>query len=60
MEQEAEALREPGVTLEALQVEAQVSSLPGLLDDVRVARVRIIGFPTEGIDLSEVPVPDCG
>lgn len=59
MEQEAVALREPGVLLEALQVSIPAASLGRFDEDDRVARVRIVDFPVDGIDLGEIAVPNC-
>ena len=58
-EQEAIALREPGVLLEAVQAEVPVSVIESLRDDPRVDRVRLADFPTEWIDLSDQAIPVC-
>ncbi len=59
MEQEARALREPGVLLEALQAEVPVASIAALAEDPAVARVRLADFPNETLDLGEPSIPDC-
>jgi len=59
MEQEAVALREPGVLLEAVQARVPISSLEMLRNDPRIENVRLADFPTEWFDLPDLPVPDC-
>jgi hypothetical protein len=59
MEQEAVALREPGVLIEAVRVGLPVSSLESLRDDPHVARLRLADFPVAWLDLSDLPVPTC-
>ncbi len=59
MEQEAVALREPGVLIEAVQARLPVGSLASLRDDPHVARLRLADFPVEWLDLSDPPVPTC-
>ncbi len=59
MEQEAIALRAPGVLLEAVQAEIPVSVLAELGEDARIERVRLADFPTDWLDLSNAPVPEC-
>ena len=59
MEQEARALREPGVLIEAVRAEIPVAALEDLRNDPRVARVRIADFPIEWLDLSDQSIPVC-
>lgn len=59
MEQEAIALRQPGVLLEAVHAEVPVSALESLRNDPHVGRLRLADFPTEWIDLTDLPVPAC-
>ena len=59
MEQEAVALREPGVSIEAVQAGVPVASLESVRDDPAVARLRLADFPVEWLDLSDPPVPTC-
>ena len=59
MEQEAVALREPGVLIEAVQAGVPVGSLESLQCDPHVARLRLVDFPVEWLDLSDPPVPTC-
>ena len=59
MEQEAVALREPGVLIEAVRAGVPVGSLESLRNDPHVARLRLADFPVEWLDLSDPPVPTC-
>ena len=59
MEEEAAALRGPGVLLEAVQAEVPVAALGSLLGDPAIAQVRIADFPNDWVDLSNPPVPEC-
>ena len=59
MEQEAIALRQPAVLLEAVQAEVPVAALESLRSDPHVAGLRLAEFPTEWIDLPNLPVPNC-
>jgi hypothetical protein len=59
MEQEAVALRESGVLIEAVQAEVPVGSLESLRNDPTVAGLRLADFPIEWLDLSESHVPTC-
>lgn len=59
MAQEAQALREPGVLLEAVQVEVPIARVDDLTSDPAVSRVRLVGFPTEWVDFSDLPLPEC-
>jgi hypothetical protein len=59
MEQEAIALRQPAVLLEAVQAEVPVAALESLRSDPHVAGLRLAEFPTEWIDLPDLPVPNC-
>jgi hypothetical protein len=59
MEQEAVALREPGVLIEAVQAGVPVGSLESLRNDPHVAKIRLADFPVEWLDLSDPPVPTC-
>ncbi len=59
MEQEAVALRESGVLIEAVQAEVPVGSLESLRNEPMVAGLRLADYPIEWLDLSEPPVPTC-
>ncbi|MDH3259441.1 MAG: hypothetical protein OEM81_11715 [Acidimicrobiia bacterium] len=59
MEQAALALRDPGVLLEVVQAKVSVAALELLRNDPRIERVRLADFPTEWIDLSNLPIPTC-
>jgi hypothetical protein len=59
MAQEAVALRQPGVLLEAAQVDVPVAAFELLYGDPRIERIRIVDFPTESFDLSRPPLPPC-
>jgi hypothetical protein len=59
MEQEAVALREPGVLLAAVQATVPVDALEPLRDDPRIEAVRLADFPIEWFDLADARIPDC-
>ena len=59
MQQEAVALREPGVLLEAARLEIPVAKLQSLGSDPRVEQVRFADFPIEWLDLSDQTRPEC-
>ncbi len=59
MEQAARAMREPGVTVEGIEVALPVEALATLEDQAVVETVRIALNPDEAGDLSELPPVDC-
>ncbi|MDP3984784.1 MAG: hypothetical protein Q8Q52_07275 [Acidimicrobiia bacterium] len=59
MEQAARAMREPGVTVEAIEVALPVEALAKLEDQAFVKTVRIALNPDEAGDLSEPAPIDC-
>lgn len=59
MEQEAVALREPGVLIEAVQATVPVDALESLRNEPRIETVRLADFPVEWFDLADTPIPDC-
>lgn len=59
MEQEAVALREPGVLIEAVQATVPVVALESLRNAPRIEAVRLADFPIAWFDLADIPIPDC-
>ena len=59
MEHAAQAIREPGVLVEAVEVLLPVERLSGLEVEPKVRKVRIAATPEEAGDLTDPPVPGC-
>jgi hypothetical protein len=59
MEQAAQAIREPGVLVEAVEVLVPVETLAILDNDSEIRTVRIAATPEEAGDLTDPPVPGC-
>lgn len=59
MEQEAFALREAGVLLQAVQATVPVDALESLRNEPRIETARLADFPTELVDLADILTPDC-
>jgi hypothetical protein len=59
MEHAAQAIREPGVLVEAVEALLPVEQLPRLEGEPKVRTVRIAVTPEEAGDLTDPPVPAC-